>query len=45
MPGGAASQLFTLKEHHILNARFSEVIGHRHANDPAANDNNLTAIG
>ena len=39
-----AGQLFSLKEHHILNARLGEVIRHRYANDAATDNDDFTAI-
>ena len=45
VPGGAAGQFLALKQHHILDAGLGEVIGHRHTNDAATDDDHLTAIG
>ena len=45
VPGGAAGQFLAFQQHHIGDAGIGQVVGHRAANNAAANDNHFTTIG
>lgn len=45
MPGGAGGELLALQQHHIGDALLGEVIGDRAADDTAADDHDIGALG
>ena len=45
MPGGARRQLLSLQHHHIGDAFLGQVIGHRTADNAAADDDDVGTLG
>jgi hypothetical protein len=45
MPGGAAGQLLALEQYHVAHSKFAKMVGHRAADDAAANDDDARMRG